>query len=106
MSSIEVFKEEYPSLDSYWRSIILFGRNTASYKFALAKSLLEIVPTQKTVVTLEELAEPFSRHLCEHLVDYPKQITSNSSKFLDICKCFNSGEFSYDLLIEDRKSVV
>ncbi len=33
---IEEFKEQYPSLESYWRSIILFGRNVASYKFALA----------------------------------------------------------------------
>ena len=28
---IEEFKEQYPSLESYWRSIILFGRNVASY---------------------------------------------------------------------------
>ena len=33
---VEEFKEQFPSLDSYWRSIILFGRNVASYKFALA----------------------------------------------------------------------
>ena len=62
---IEEFKEQYPSLDSYWRSIILFGRNVASYKFALAKSLLEIAPTGKTHITLEELSIPFSKHLCE-----------------------------------------
>ena len=39
---IEEFKEQYPSLESYWRSIILFGRNVASDKFALAESLLEL----------------------------------------------------------------
>lgn len=60
---IEVFKEQYPSLESYWRSVVLFGRNVASYKFALAESLLEIAPTGKTTVDLEELAVPFSRHL-------------------------------------------
>lgn len=37
---IAVFQEEHPSLESYWRSIVLFGNNVASYKFALAKSLL------------------------------------------------------------------
>ena len=42
---ISLYQETSPSLDSYWRSIILFGRNVASYKFALAKSLLEIAPT-------------------------------------------------------------
>ena len=25
-----------------WRGVVLFGRNVASYKFALAKSLLEL----------------------------------------------------------------
>ena len=33
------FCEATPTLDNYWRSIVLFGRNVASYKFALAKSL-------------------------------------------------------------------
>lgn len=36
------FAYEIPSLDSYWRSIVLFGQNVASYKFALAGALLEI----------------------------------------------------------------
>ena len=49
---IELFKEEHPSLESYWRSINLFGRNVASYKFAIAKSLLEIAPTGKTELLL------------------------------------------------------
>jgi hypothetical protein len=43
--------------------VILFGRNVASYKFFLAKSLLEIASTGKTEITLEELAKPFSKHL-------------------------------------------
>ena len=33
------FEDEYPSTDSYWRGIILFGQNVASYKFTLGKSL-------------------------------------------------------------------
>lgn len=56
--AVEEFKEQFPSLESYWRSIILFGRNVASYKFALAKSLLELAPTGKSEITLEELAMP------------------------------------------------
>lgn len=83
--SVEEFKEQYPSLESYWRSIILIGRNVASYKFALAKSLLELAPAGKSEITLEELAVPFSRNLCEHLRSAPKQATSQSSSFLDAC---------------------
>lgn len=37
MSNIEIFKEINPSLESYYRSIVLFGRNVATYKFALGK---------------------------------------------------------------------
>mgnify|MGYP006274534221 FL=1 len=39
------------STEDYWRAIILFGRNTASYKFALAKTLLELAEEDKTSVT-------------------------------------------------------
>ena len=31
-----------PTLEDLWRAIVLFGRNSASYKFALAASLLDL----------------------------------------------------------------
>lgn len=74
MDNILLFQEEIPTIDSYWRSVILFGQNVASYKFALAKSLLEIAPTGKTVITLDELAIPFSKHICEHINHSPKTV--------------------------------
>ena len=94
------FLQYSPTLDNYWRSIILFGRNVASYKFALAKSLLEFRERGNDLITLEELAEPFSRNLCSHLAAAPKQATSPSSKFLNTCKSFNEGEISGSQLIE------
>ncbi len=33
------FYDIEPSLEHYWRLIILFGRNVATYKIALAKAL-------------------------------------------------------------------
>ncbi|WP_368873492.1 HNH endonuclease [Shewanella algae] len=93
------FYQVDPSLENYWRSIILFGRNVASYKFALAKSILELNKSQDDLVTLEQLAEPFSRHICDHLKHSPKQITSSSSKFIDACNQFNRGEIDSDTLI-------
>ena len=102
---IELFKEQYPSLESYWRSIILFGRNVASYKFALAKSLLEIAPTGQTDITLEELAVPFSKHICEHIAHSPKQATSQNSRFLQACKDFNNGVITYQQLIDTTVSL-
>jgi hypothetical protein len=79
------FYEVEPTLDNYWRAIILFGRNVASYKFALAKSLYELNTVSNDLITMEQLAEPFSRHLCEHLQHSPRQVTSKSSAFIRAC---------------------
>lgn len=93
------FYQVDPSLENYWRAIILFGRNVASYKFALAKSLYELDKVSNDLITLEELAEPFSRHLCEHLLHSPKQITSKTSRFIDSCISYNNGDIKKDSLI-------
>jgi hypothetical protein len=97
--NITLFQETHPSLESYWRSVILFGRNVASYKFALAKSLLEIAPTGRTEITLEALAEPFSRYLCEHIAHSPRQATSRGSAFLYTCRSYNDGLATRDALL-------
>ena len=90
-----------PSLDSNWRSIILFGRNAASYKFALAKALLDHADEQRTQMTLAELAPAFSQNICQHLKTSDKQATSTSSRFLDSCRSFNKDEISEDQLIQE-----
>jgi hypothetical protein len=92
-----------PSLEDYWRSIVLFGLNSASYKFALAKSLLEIATTEQNFVRLEELAVPFARNLSEHLKIVDKQATSPSSRPLQAIRDFNSGQIDHDALV--RKTV-
>jgi len=94
------FYEVEPTLDNYWRAIILFGRNVASYKFALAKSLYEFHAVPNDLVTLDELAEPFSRHLCEHLQHSPKQITSKSSTYLSSCANYNNDILNQKQLIQ------
>ena len=80
---MSIFTDTRPTLDNYWRAVILFGQNVASYKFALGQALLELTDREHTFITLEELAEPFSRHLIEHLKSGKKQITSKSSRFPD-----------------------
>ena len=82
----------------HWRSIVLFGRNVASYKFALAKSLLELSRSDREKVSLDELAVPFSRHVCEHLAQVDRQGTFERSKFLDACRFHNAGRITDDEL--------
>src|SRR3712207_4660967 len=87
------FLDVEPTLANQWRAVILFGRNSASYKFALAEALLQLSPGGD-VVRLDELALPYARAVCRHLADSPKQATNVSSRFLDECRRFNSGESS------------
>ena len=92
------FLDVEPSLHNYWRAIILFGKNTASYKFALAKSLIDISIDRKSdLVTLDDLALPYALHLAEHLKHSPKQTTAKFGKFLKACQDFNNG------LIDENK---
>lgn len=89
-----------PSLENFYRGIILFGDNTATYKFALGKSLLEMAAKPNDLVTLEDLAVPFSKHLVDHLSHSPKQITrTNQGEFLNICTKYAHGEASREQLI-------
>lgn len=87
-----------PDLDDYWRAIVLLGRNVASYKFALAKTLLELNPVSGQLIRLEEIAPHFAKHVCDHLKFADKQATSRSSRFLDACRNFNTGAISRDEL--------
>ena len=88
-----------PTNENSWRAVILFGRNVASYKFALGKSLLELAQSGQEFVTLEELAKPFSHHVCQHLRGADKQGSFQNSKFLDACRGFNRGEVDQGTLI-------
>ena len=93
------FISRHPSLEDYWRSIILFGRNVACYKFALAKSLMSLQPKSGDLIKLEDLAVPFSENISAHLNIADKQTTSASSKFLDACRAFNKQQISKSDLV-------
>lgn len=79
-----------PTIEDNWRGIVLYGRNVQSYKFALAKTLLEMQPADGDLLKLEDLAPVYARHLTEHLQGVDKQGTAASSKFLDTCRGFNA----------------
>ncbi len=95
------FWGDAPSIEDYWRGIILFGKNVASYKFALAQSLLELAPDGKSTITLEELAQAYARHTLEHLrlCDSQSQQTNAPYPFLEACRRYDRGEISYEELI-------
>jgi hypothetical protein len=60
-----------PALDTSWRAVVLFGRNVASYKFALAKTLLGLAECADDRVPLEG-ARCSLRPTPEHLPKPPR----------------------------------
>ena len=83
----------------------MYGRNVASYKFALAKSLIDLKNNQDDLIKLEDLAVPFSKHLSEHLKHNDKQIISKEQYFLNACRKFNSNEIDLDELVHNYKKI-
>ena len=99
------FQVNDPSLESQWRAIILFGKNSATYKFAFAKALLEQVDQEKTRISLSDLAEPFSRNVIEHLKQSNKQGSAASSKFLQTCRAYINQEVNHEELLKKTEQL-
>lgn len=97
------FQINDPSLESQWRSLILFGKNSATYKFAFAKALMDLIDAQTTSISLSDLSVPFATHLVEHLKINDKQGNSQSSKYLNSCRSFIRNEISHDQLYCDTE---
>ncbi|GAB3189914.1 HNH endonuclease [Hydrogenophaga aquatica] len=85
----ELFIPPSPTVEDCWRGVVLYGRNTASYKFALATALLTLQPKSGELIKLEDLAPAFAQSIAEHLRDAPKQITTTNGKFIQACQAFN-----------------
>lgn len=94
-----------PSLESQWRALILFGKNSATYKFAFAQTLLELAGRETTTITLPELAEPFARHVVGHLRAHDKQGSANSSRFLAACRQFLAEQMSHEHLLQQTEQL-
>lgn len=93
------FQDHDASLESQWRAIILFGKNSATYKFAFGKSLLDLISKEKNTVSLTEIAPLYVQSILEHLKSNDKQGNAQTSKFLQACRNYNNGLISYDELI-------
>lgn len=92
------FQINDPSIESQWRALILFGKNSSTYKFAFAKSLLGLIEEQKTKISLAELAIPFADSIVDHLKKNDKQGSSASSTFLKVCRDFIADNISKEQL--------
>lgn len=94
------FQENDLSLESQWRAIILFGKNSATYKFAFGKALLHLTLKETTSISLKDLSPIFVDSILQHLKKNDKQGNSSSSTFLNACRKYNNEEISYDNLLD------
>jgi hypothetical protein len=94
------FQENDISIESQWRAIILFGKNSATYKFAFGKALLQLTSQETNSITLKDLSPIFVSSILQHLKQNDKQGNSSSSSFLKACRQFNLNEISYDQLLD------
>lgn len=53
---------DQPTLDSYFRGIVLFRKNSATYKFALGKAIIELASNGTDFISLKDLAIPFIKY--------------------------------------------
>ncbi len=95
---MKTFLSSTPTVNENWRAVILFGKNTASYKFALAQALLSLGNRQDDLIRLDELALPYATALCSHLKNAPKQGTFKKSTFLQECQKRLEGKYTDDQL--------
>lgn len=99
------FLDNDETLESTFRSIYLFGRNVATYKFAFAKTILELGEQNKTFVSLEELSPIYARYMLEHIGAGKRQITSQSSKFINALDLYHSKNIEWEQLLDVTEKV-
>lgn len=97
-----MFNIKDPSTDIQWRNLILFGKNSATYKFAFAKTLLELLEQEKTIITLDDMVEPYSKYMLEHIKSGFNQ--GNNGKFITSLKDFQTGSIELSELLSITKS--
>ncbi|MGG4409248.1 HNH endonuclease [Niallia taxi] len=84
------------SKEDYWRTIILYGLNQATYKIALGQSLIRFSQQQKNIVTINELAEDFFDMYKERLKrGKPQLATPNRQTAMErIVNLYNIGKLT------------
>lgn len=93
------FLQVQPTVQNRWRALILLGRNTAAYKFALADALLSGDFADTDLVKIDELALPFAQSLSKHVAAAPKQGSTGLNRAMQsACENFNAGLVSDEQL--------
>ncbi|NLA59249.1 MAG: HNH endonuclease [Firmicutes bacterium] len=91
------------SAADYWRAIILYGLNTATYKLALGQCLVNFTTQGKTRVSMSELAEEFFDIYKDRLENGKPQLDHVSRRTVmeTIVELYNLGKLTRNQAIEE-----
>lgn len=86
----------------YWRAIVLYGQNVATYKVALASCLIEFAEQGKTHVSMVELAAAFFHRYQQRLVSGKPQQTNpqRRTRLERVVQAYNAGQLTETQAIE------
>lgn len=87
----------------YWKAIILYGLNQATYKIALGKTLLQLAENGKETVEWDQLSKHFLDNYLDRLSAYSRPQQSNPKRLTvmeRIVTGINQGIHSYEAAIE------
>jgi hypothetical protein len=86
----------------YWRAIVLYGNNVATYKIALATCLMAFARERKTHLTLSELADAFFRRYLDRLANgQPQQSNPDRKTVLErTVEAYRAGELTETAAVE------
>lgn len=86
----------------YWRAVVLYGQNVATYKIALSNCLLDFAREGQTDVSMHELARAFFRQYRERLVGGMPQLSNPGQRTVleRVVEAYNRGEVSEDAAVD------
>lgn len=80
------------------RAVLVFGKNSATYKFALAKTLLELNPSSE--MKYGDIGQIFLKHLVEHHQICPHQHNRGETKLTRAIDDHLAGKLPWDRLFD------
>jgi len=89
--------------NDYWKGVILYGLNQATYKIALGKTLIELTSLNKEVIDWSELSKSFYDNYIERFKNEHLPQQSNSSRITRVEKIYlqhKTGTIDYKKAIE------
>jgi hypothetical protein len=93
---------QFENID-YWKAIVLYGLNAATYKIALGKTIIEFTDEGRSTIEWPDLAKKYLDNYINRLAENPKPQQSNAARLTvmeRIVRALHSGQINYNHAVE------